>query len=305
MKQQLVTFTELLAEHAIHKNVVMEQCENSTGDHLFRDKNVRDSYFTFESEDCAYCYDTGSVKNCIDVLEPFKGELQFESHGCNLGYNLCVCSKCYECKSTLYSQYCWYCTDCFGCFGLRRKKYCILNKQYTKEEYEELVPKIIKHMRKTSEWGEFFPAVLSIFDYNETAAQQYFPLTKEEVLKNGWRWMDKRDEMPKVTKIVPAGKLPDSIESVPDDILNWAIECEVTKRPFKIIKQELEFYRQMRLPVPHEHPDERHRRRMAMRNPRSLWKRECMKCGKPIATNYPPERPEIVYCEQCYLEAVY
>jgi len=31
-------------------------------------------------------------------------------------------------------------------------KYCILNKQYSKEEYEELVPKIIEHMQKTGEW---------------------------------------------------------------------------------------------------------------------------------------------------------
>jgi hypothetical protein len=27
------------------------------------------------------------------------------------------------------------------------KEYCILNKQYTKEEYEILVPKIIEHMK--------------------------------------------------------------------------------------------------------------------------------------------------------------
>ena len=37
-------------------------------------------------------------------------------------------------------------SDCFGCVSIRNKKYCILNKQYTKEEYEELLPKIIAHM---------------------------------------------------------------------------------------------------------------------------------------------------------------
>lgn len=26
-----------------------------------------------------------------------------------------------------------------------------------------------------------------------------------------------------------------SITDIPDDILNWAIECEVTKKPFRII----------------------------------------------------------------------
>ena len=111
--------------------------------------------------------------------------------------------------------------------------------------------------------------------------------------------------MPKVDKVIPAEKLPDSIDDIPDDILNWAIKCEATGRPFRIIKQELEFYRKMKLPIPHFHPDERHRRRMALRNPRKLWRRPCGKCGKEMETTYAPERPEIVYCESCYLQEVY
>ena len=188
---------------------------------------------------------------------------------------------------------------------MTNKNYCILNKQYTKEEYEALVPKIIEKMRADGEWGEFFPVTMSPFAYNETVAQEYFPLSKEEVLARGWKWRDQSDEMPKVDRVSPAAQLPDSIDDIPDDILNWAIECDATKRPFKIIKQELEFYRQMRLPVPRLHPDERHRRRMALRNPRKLWKRECQKCGKDIETSYAPDRPEIVYCEECYLAEVY
>jgi hypothetical protein len=108
-----------------------------------------------------------------------------------------------------------------------------------------------------------------------------------------------------VKKIVPASKLPDSIKDIPDDILNWAIECEVTKKPFRIIKQELKFYREHNLPIPRRHPDQRHKDRMALRNPRKLWQRNCMKCNKSIQTTYSPERKEIVYCEECYLKDVY
>jgi len=303
--QQERMWIETMQQRSIHRAIVMEQCEASSGDHLFQCKNVRNSYYVFESEDCAYCYDCGDLKTSIDALEPFHGELQYETNGCNLGYSLCGCSKSYECKHSLYCEYCFSCSDCFGCFGLRNKRFCILNKQYTKDEYENLVHRIITHMKSAQEWGEFFPISISPFAYNETAAQEYFPLTKEEVLNRGWKWRDQTDEMPKVDKIIPAAQLPDSIDDIPDDILNWAIECEATKRPFKIIKQELEFYRQMRLPVPHFHPDERHRRRMALRNPRKLWNRQCAKCQQPIATSYSPERPEIVYCESCYLAAVY
>ena len=82
----------------------------------------------------------------------------------------------------LYSDSCSSSNHLFGCIGLRNKSYCILNKQYTKEEYEVLVPRIIEHMMKTGEWGEFFPATLSPFGYNETVAMEYFPLSREAVL---------------------------------------------------------------------------------------------------------------------------
>ncbi len=305
MQKSSVAFKNEVAKNALHKAVILEHCENVKGNHNDHCKNCSNCYYVFESEDCAYCYDTGAVKSCMDSLEPYRGELQYESHGCNLGYSLCVCSKCYECKSTLYSQYCWYCTDCFGCFGLRSKKYCILNKQYTKEEYEALVPKIIEAMIKSGECGNFFPAHLSLFGYNETAAHRYYPLEKAEVLKRGWKWHDQKDDIPQVSKVIPGAQLPHTIDDIPDDILSWAIECEGTKRPFRVVKQELEFYRTNSLPVPHLHPDERFRRRALLRNPRKLWKRNCMKCKKEIQTTYSPERPEIVYCEECYLKEVY
>jgi len=194
---------------------------------------------------------------------------------------------------------------CFACVGLRNKQYCILNKQYTEEEYNILVPKIIEHMRKTGEWGEFFSPSLSPFGYNETVAMEYFPLSKEEVLKLGFNWSDYEPPFPKVEKIIPASKLPENIADIPDDILNWAIECEVTKKPFRIIKQELEFYRKHSLPIPRRHPDQRHLDRLALRNPRKLYERKCDQCHKDMITTYAPDRPETVYCEECYQREVY
>ncbi|MDD4287614.1 MAG: hypothetical protein PHN33_04680 [Candidatus Peribacteraceae bacterium] len=304
-QEQCARFQKDVAERALHKALVLEHCENVTGDHLAHCKNCHNCFYVFESEDCAYCYDTGMVKNCLDTLEPLRGELQYESHGCNLGYSLCVCSKCYECKSVLYSQYCWYCTDCFGCFGLRNKKYCIFNKQYTKEEYETLVPKVIDAMCKAGEWGHFFPISLSPFGYNETAAHRYYPLKREAAWERKWRWRDQKEDSPKVSKVIPAAQLPTTIDDTPDDILDWAIECARTKRPFRIVKQELEFYRANGLPIPYLHPDERFQRRALLRNPRHLWKRTCAKCGEGIETTYAPDRPEMIYCEACYLKEVY
>ena len=80
---------------------------------------------------------------------------------------------------------------------------------------------------------------LSFNVFAESSSPNYFPLEKDEVLKKGWRWREQRDEMPEVSRVIPASKLPHSINDIPDDILDWAIECEETKRPFRIVKKEL------------------------------------------------------------------
>ncbi|MFH1670930.1 MAG: hypothetical protein ABIA92_05105 [Patescibacteria group bacterium] len=303
----------------IHKYQQGFQNENATGDCIFNSKNVKRGFNIQDCWDIAYCDLLYRAKDCMDISS--FGENIEKAYECaTVGLNSQSCAFCFT--AVVNSRDLYYCdtayssNHCFGCVCIHRASYCILNKQYTKKEYEELVPKIIGHMQKTPlrspsanfagyEWGEFFPVELSPFAYNETVAQEYFPMTKEEVEAKGWKWRDEVDEIPDVEKIIPAEKLPDSIDDIPDDILNWAVKCEATKRPFRIVKQELEFYRKMRLPIPHFHPDERHRSRMALRNPRKLWKRECDKCKIEIQTTYQPSRPEIVYCEQCYLKEVY
>ena len=97
-------------------------------------------------------------------------------------------------EAVSYSTFIINCHNVFGCAYLRNAKYAILNKQYTKEEYEELVPKIIKHMNdmpyidskgRVYKYGEFFPFGSSPFSYEETVASEYFPLTKEEIKNSG------------------------------------------------------------------------------------------------------------------------
>ena len=175
--------------------------------------------------------------------------------------------------------------------------------QYTKEEYQKLVPTIIHYMQSTGEWGEFFPASISPFGYNETLASDFFPLDEKQVTERRWKWH--RDENASKQYLGPTIKIPKKIEDVSDAICAQILSCEVTGKPYKITPQELTFYRRMKIPVPRICPEERHRQRMERRNPRKLWERTCAKCGKGIETSYSLERPEIVYCDKCYLETVY
>lgn len=301
-------------QERIARAVHMTNVENCTGDFLVNCKNCEHCFSCAESEDLKYCDSLlAGARNydCMDVTHFGMGaQLSYECQciggNPNSGFHVLFSSTCWSVSDLLYCYYCPSNTrDCFGCVGLRHAQYCILNKQYTKEEYEELVPRIIEHMRKTDEWGEFFPPEHSPFGYNETVVQEFTPLSREDALAQGWLWCDYVSPPPQSTKVIDGTALPDSIKDVTDEILDHAIRCPVTGKAFKIIRQELDFYRSKSIPLPVFHPDERYRQRMLFRNPRKLWIRECAKCGKGIQTSYAPDRPEIVYCEQCYLETVY
>ncbi|MFH0820540.1 MAG: hypothetical protein V1908_02085 [Candidatus Peregrinibacteria bacterium] len=285
-----------------------EQSENCSGDYFQNAKNCHDCFdVPMGAQDCSHCQMSGwGGKDLMDCTMVGKEcELLYFMQATTTAYHSAFTNFCRYSSDVFYCDCVSACKDCFGCTGLRHKSYCLLNKQYSREEYERLLQRVIEHMKKTGEWGEFFPPHLSQFGYNETMAMEYFPLAKEEALKSGFKWSDYEPPAIKAKKMIPARRLPDTITNTPDDVLNWAILCEATQKPFKIIAQELKFYREMGLPIPHLHPDERHRRRMALRNPRKLYDRACMKCKKPIVTTYAPDRPEIVYCENCYLKEIY
>lgn len=75
----------------------------------------------------------------------------YECHGASGVKNAIAANNGYHNTRAFYVHNCFYSSDIFGCIGLRNKQYCIFNKQYTKEEYEKLVPKIIEHMQKNGE----------------------------------------------------------------------------------------------------------------------------------------------------------
>jgi hypothetical protein len=299
--------------------------ENCTGDYIENSRNCIDCYDLTGSEDCRYVHTAVKVKDNVDCSNMYlKVELCYQTLGAIEAYNCAYCLFIFYSRNLLYCEYCLHCSDCFGCNGLQRKQYCIFNKQYSKEKYEELVPKIIEHMEKdaspstafgmnrglssskpTGSWGRYFPPQYAPFGYNETVASEYFPLSKEEALKQGFHWRDTKDDIPKVEKVIPAELLPDRLDEIPDDVLNWAITCEVSKRPYRIQKPELSFYRKMHIPIPHKHPDTRYDERLALRNPRKLFARSCGKCGEAIQTTYAQDRSETVYCEECYVREVY
>ena len=310
----VIQLRELLSKNLknrIVKNQHWFQNEKCNWDYLYNSKNSTYCFDAKNLEDSKYCTVISSskdiCKDCYDYDYFGHSELSYEIITVwQNTYNALFCANTWDnIKNTYYSIECNNVENCFWCFGLINKKYCILNKQYTKEQYNKLVPQIIEHMKDKREWWEFFPSNMSPFWYNETLANEYFPLGKKEAVNQWFDWSDYSSAFPNVEKIISASRLPKYIIDIPDDILNWAIQCEISKKPFRIVKQELSFYRKHNLPIPKKHPDIRHEERMKLRNPRKLFDRKCDKCWVDMKTTYSPDREEIVYCDKCYNENVY
>lgn len=277
-----------LLKKSIRKENTNIQTENSLGDYLKRCKDCAYSFDGENGENLKYVISFGNSKDSMDcyaigfqdTARCYESAIAKWNSKIFFSFNNTNCDNIYYCDSNIA------CQNCFGCVGLRNKSYCIFNKEHTESEYKQLVPKIIEHMIITKERGEFFPWSLSPFGYNETVVMEYFPLTREEALAKWFKRSDYEAPFPKTDA---------------KDI----IICEVSRRPFRLIPQEIEFYKKHNLPLPTKHPDIRHAERMKLRNPRKLRDRKCAKCSADIKTTYSPERPEIVYCESCYNKEIY
>jgi hypothetical protein len=242
----------------------------------------------------------GKGKDCYDLNNCAEAELCYDGPMI-AGFKNIFCHLMPYGDNNFYSDNLGNCSYCFGCVGLKRKEYCILNKQYSREEYELLVPRIIENMIKHNHYGEFFPIELAPFAYNETVAQEYFALNKEEAIGQGFKWKD--EDVKEYRK--QTTETPNHINDVSDELCSTTLVCVESGKNFKIIPMELKLYKQLQVPIPRKCSDERHRDRISLRNPRHLYRRECDKCGKIIETTYSKTRLESIYCESCYLKTVY
>ncbi|MEK9194387.1 MAG: hypothetical protein AAB884_01105, partial [Patescibacteria group bacterium] len=311
-----------------------------TGEAIWDSKNVRDSYSILDSENMRYCqlvyrkcadsYDYSVWGNSVSEM--------YESVTCGEQCSRIKFSwECWPgCQDLDYSMFCRSSSDLFGCVGIKKKQFCILNKEYSEEEYRSLREKIIKQMNEvpyisdkgqgTSDkkiiykYGEFFPPEFSPFAYNETICQDYFPLTGDGAAKKGYLWRE--PELREFETTVEAKDLPDNIKDVKDEVLKEIIKCSSCGRAYRIIAAELSFLRRMGLPLPHLCPNCRYKERFEHINRPVFWNRKCAcsgeksddgvyknnvshfhgsgHCPNKFETAYDPKKQNIVYCEQCY-----
>lgn len=314
---------------------------NVSGDYIFNSKNVKDSFLVTDTEDSRFCslITVPKVANCYDFTHYGENcELVYDTmqSGDQVSRIRFSWFAARSCQNIEYGLFVVGSKNILGSVSVRNKEYCILNKQYAKEDYEILRAKIIEDMKTNPykdaqenvyAYGEFFPVEMSPFGYNATTAQEMFPLTAAEAAERGYNWKDQEKNEYAIT--VQAGDLPDTSRDLSEEWLAKVIGCghsgscaHQCSTAFRLTQSELAFYQRMDLPLPHLCPNCRHYERLKFRNPFKLWERQCMcdyivhengdrhahhpegRCSNMFRTSYAPERPEIVYCESCYQSEV-
>ncbi|MFH0928159.1 MAG: hypothetical protein V1821_01660, partial [bacterium] len=319
--------------------------EKVSGEYLYQCKDVRNSFAVTASEDSKYLQLVQTLPGAKDSYDYTVwgggAELMYESVECgDQVYDIKFSKDIYpNCSRIEYSAACVSSTDLFGCVGLKKKQYCILNKQYSKDEYLALVRRIKEHMEKmpyidklgrSYGYGEHLPPEFSLFGYNESMANDYFPLSKEAAQELGYNWYDPPEKNLKID--IKAEELSRRVAEAGADLPKKVISCADSGRcshqcakAFKILPQELDFYKKMNLPLPRLCSFCRLSERFALRNKLIFKEGICAcaglkskagtysnlskhahgatPCQNQFVTTY-DEKKNIVYCEDCYREEV-
>ncbi len=312
---------------------------NVIGEDIKDSKNVINCYSIKGGENLKFVQDAsfGGASNSYDISSwGLNASQLYECLVCGEDlYRLKFCYACYpECRELDYCIQMRRSKNCFGCVGLRDKEYCIFNRQYSKEEYFELIDKIKKQMMDMPyidkhgniyKYGEFFPVEISPFAYNETLLNDQFPLNKEEAEKRGYIWRDPNKRAYETT--IRGGDLPLSISQTDEEITREIIECLNCKKAYRIIFDEFQFLRNSNLPIPRYCSDCRFFKRQKFMTTPILRESQCMcngehslnlkykntekhdthgleRCGNKFKTAYNIEK-EIIYCEDCYKKEVF
>ncbi len=301
--REIQEFSQKFQDHVgkyPRKHLLGEGNEDVSGNYLDNCTNVYRSYAMRDAENCYDCSSSHTIKDAISVIQ--WGERSDHLYYCmEVGgdaNHVALSNLVWMGVSYMYySDMCFASNNCFGSVGLKKNQYCILNKQYTKEEYEDVVPKIIAHMKSTGEWGEYFPLDCSPFAYNESNAQQLYPLTLDEIKGKGLTYREEH-----VTKATTCDIVEDTaITDVNSTIIEKVLCSEISAKPYRIIPQEYAFYLRRGIPIPREHYMERMVKRQSRRTPERLFIRNCEQCTVSLETSYEQEK---VLCEGCYLESI-
>jgi len=299
-------FAEMMKTTAWHRALQIDRCENSTGNFIRNSKDCENCYLLSLHEDCANVAFCGpNAKSILDSIGTVGSELAFMSSLPVYTYESRFCFSVDHCRYVQYSAYLQNCRYCFGCCGLVNEKYCIFNKKYSKEAYEALIQKITAHMRKTDEWGEFFPPHFAPNPYDESFSGFHFPLTKDDLGK-----FRTAPALEKISiKTAEISEIPDSVTLLNKEKEGWLTGQifwdESYQRPFQLQTADIELARQLKVPLPCTYYINRMQANLRwMPFNGELRGTKCAVSGKVLQSNWPSEYDGRILSEEEYLKFI-
>ncbi|MFA6386154.1 MAG: hypothetical protein WCW04_00050 [Candidatus Paceibacterota bacterium] len=305
LKEYKYNFEKIILDLPI-KATRNEHSKNVTGNYLINSKDCLNTMWAMNSENLKNVDFVMYLKDSYDCSVSAIAERLYSTSGVgNNCFNVKFSSFGRDIRDCEYTMNCKNSQYCFGCIGLVNAKYCIFNKQYSEEEYWKLVDNIKMKMLGQDEYGEFFSLSISPFPYNASLSNILYNIPKDEVLKiNGW-WFDEKTPFQGNIKLIEAKNVESDIKNITDDILNVGILSELTGKPFRVTKEELEFYRKKNIAVPKLTPYERIIERFKYVSNFKVFYDKCFNCGIEILSSYRNSDGYKPYCDDCYKKEIY
>lgn len=341
--QEVMKEYEIFLQQFPKKAILNTNVENVSGNELTNSKNVVCGFVGEESYDVANSYIFAGIKTCADLTSTWWCEKSYNIGSSMQLMWWIVCSHIMagDTHDTMYGYMMQSGGNNLWSCWLSNQEYTILNKKYEPNLRKETASNIIEELQAKNMFWEFFDVSLSPYPYNDSVAYDYYPVGK--VIENGsekivdkhgigvleilnpdqtisdaiWDlWGEKKLQIRRRTKEneinIPQGisvintyDIPDNIDDVKDDIIEKAILCETSWRPFRLISMELTFYRKHGLPIPRKHYDVRHYEKLQKRLWIELYLRTCDKCWVEMLSVYDEKYTGKVYCEACYDKEIY
>jgi len=338
-------YRDFLKKNLVEPSLNIQNSEAIAWDNIYYSSNNINSFKGIGNHNTVNTVLTGN--NRKDTMIQLINSIEWWQHcenvigSCSFGqgvYNLFFCNTVTQSKDCYYCFDIEDCEECMFSIWLRHKKYCILNKQYKKDQYFELKEKMILYLKKRWEWGRFLWFDFSPFPYNDTSSYEFWKVKeviyadgrKETIDKNArwivtvesddfisnatlnlwgrekinikWRTKNKEVNVPNGMEKV---KDLENIDIISEDILEMAIICEKTKRPYRIIGIELEFLKKKGLPIPHIHHEIRMEKLLWERPLWELYVRKCDACEKDMLSVLKRKVEYKIYCPECYNTYMY
>lgn len=286
LEQAKNSFQDFIKDNPIPSRFETD-CQDCTGNYLHNCNTVRNGYELRNCRNVVNCYGLSDAESCVDGLGFGEG-LSDSALFVDVGINSSFVFQSVECWNNVHHlRYCSHCEDSsnlFGCVGLRGKEYCILNKQYTKEDYFTTVDAIVRMMRAKRKWGKPLAPLFSGFAYNHSLAGELFPLSQAQATLMGYHW-DERSDGIKPSQLLTLGDinspiafadLPDSLSGATslDEVYNSIYLCEMTGRPFRIVKEEAQLLHAMHIAPPTRCFEQRHTERLKKLSLGRLYRRK-------------------------------